>query len=924
MSRFRRALAAILVALIASPAYAATPTSLRSGRWADNNTWDTGTPPVAGDEATIVAGHNVDASGAIAAGSVTVAAGADFHVSGVGTVLSLDGNGAATFGGMDVSGVFTIGGGATVQVDPDNNGTTQREDGAIIRSGGLVHIEGPTLYSGKVAQVTNDNFPDSGAPAAMTFTDPGVVQFDGVLPTGWVVVFRSGLRKGRWYNGTSINATTGLVTLDASSRNNHPLHADNLPKMGPSYALTNAQIAINTATVTNITGFSMTDDIALGSWFYCSAVDGIAERRRIRRVVSASSVVLMSNYGTASCAAGATATIVDDNQPPIYDSPEEQIRTGDLYDIILPGTFKSTNAADGVFTEQTFLTVLPGAGHILKNASIQGLGKQSWTSATINGVQLKSGLYVGDNDGTVVPMVFDTVEVTLFGGEAGVEYLNPDNFTMKRPFVHWAHPLATANEGHGIKFKGRTSTEVMANVMIEDGRVMHSNDDCYWRAGATSGSTSGVYDSICKFLPMAQSGNTVDAYDTLPDLATSRGGGQWRIERPLSMNLGGSGDGSCLGVGIPSVDSVGAIPASTLQWTGTGLVYRDGVCLNVQNGYGAFIASTSTLRNMALESISVVNSLFRNLSTRGAVGGNHFIQNVIQNYALNRFATGSKSGMSTIADARGNIVVSQPLETGAAVLSGAHGIDIGNDEGGVTFSHWNGSKFRYQDNVLAMAPGSRGINTANGASWSTALNPAAAGSLIDHNLITRNSGSDFSISADTDGMVILYAGEVGDLNPQLIVSNNAIAGLLGNSSQAIVCANDGAVAARTPIDRLARSVGSTSGPEQGCTVTNSTSNINYGLNPDALDFNIRKNTGAFTLATDGTIIGPRFAGVLAGRLPMAVRGLPVVVNPGGARQVDADGDGIVDFFDNCDFKSNPDQSDPNGDGTGAACSGGGN
>jgi hypothetical protein len=76
-------------------------------------------------------------------------------------------------------------------------------------------------------------------------------------------------------------------------------------------------------------------------------------------------------------------------------------------------------------------------------------------------------------------------------------------------------------------------------------------------------------------------------------------------------------------------------------------------------------------------------------------------------------------------------------------------------------------------------------------------------------------------------------------------------------------------------------------------------------------------------ASDGTVIGPRVAGIQIDRvrLPeyLKKRGYIYLFNNTTPKQVDTDGDGIFDLFDNCAPRPNPTQVDTDGDGTGDAC-----
>ncbi len=86
------------------------------------------------------------------------------------------------------------------------------------------------------------------------------------------------------------------------------------------------------------------------------------------------------------------------------------------------------------------------------------------------------------------------------------------------------------------------------------------------------------------------------------------------------------------------------------------------------------------------------------------------------------------------------------------------------------------------------------------------------------------------------------------------------------------------------------------------------------------DLNLARAGKIWNLATsDGNDhLGPRFAGVRAQSLPIQLTELPEVIDSGGYN-VDSDGDGLINLWDNCDFRVNYGWVDKDNNGIGDAC-----
>jgi hypothetical protein len=99
-------------------------------------------------------------------------------------------------------------------------------------------------------------------------------------------------------------------------------------------------------------------------------------------------------------------------------------------------------------------------------------------------------------------------------------------------------------------------------------------------------------------------------------------------------------------------------------------------------------------------------------------------------------------------------------------------------------------------------------------------------------------------------------------------------------------------------------------------------------NRDAFDYGLRVGSPEYTAGVGGTAIGSRVFRFNRDRitLPWASaivydNDMPVNFST-GTSNVDTDGDGVIDLFDNCDTAFNPSQDDPDADGKGCVCDSG--
>jgi hypothetical protein len=840
-------------------------TTAASGSWDDPESWTDLIVPLPGDEAVIAGGHSVQftevADGNDECAMLTIEAGAVLSFDDPASDFHVGGNGEGVAGGIHIHGTLEISGGITVHIDPDGNADSQ-EDGLTVYPGGSLVMQGDIHHEGTAMEVVSDDgdidIKDAGLDAAWDLT-------------GARTVWRSGLRKGRWYE--ILYHDRRHLHLDGDSRSN-------AERVGP------ADHSSGTASVSGrmVTGngTAWVASLASGSWWWCQA-DGEVHKVRVRRVDGPASLQLAEPYAGAGCSGLEPYVLRDENQPYPAVDVSEQVQNGDTYTIIFPATVRSRYGADETFDEQIFVRVMDGGAYHFENASFESVGNEGWESGE------GSGIHIEGFDGATDPGgVFDTVEIYRFGGEAGLEWEDSTRFDVDWLFLHWAHPLiGPSNEGHGVKFEHTLPFHSFEDVRIRPSRFDRTNDDFVWWSTSAGGS-SGVYDSIGKYCPTRSTGVSCDAVDTGDELGVT--GGQLRIERNLFANIGSAHSSGCLS---SEVGESTPLPA----WRGQGWVARDNVCLNIQAG--VCMKSLGGPLTWDRERISAVNNVCAAVDLNGVEAVPFLYQNQLLNYGLRR--TGGSRGIKYGYQVHGNVVIGPPKEAGDSfadnvVLVGAGASDM---------ARWEGTSWLVADNVIV--PSVTGLRVE---SWSSLDHPASGQAGFIHNVVCGNDGNDPSVRS-----LGLFDDHTEPATHHVTINDNIFHELILGGSRAGEGYNS---ASGDTID--SNVLDNVDVPAWAGDLASINDHVaETGLDPSALDFEIDPGSEAWNApTTDGDRPGPRFSGTLIDRLPIIAIGLVPAVDPDDD-DGDGDGDGLIDRWDNCPGIANPGWPDSDADGNGDGC-----
>jgi hypothetical protein len=864
---------AILAAILAaSPlaAAAAVKASARSGSWSQPSTWLGGSVPLPSDEVVIAPGHRVvftqTSNGVDECAKLVVQGNGELVIAGIRVVFEMGGNGAGVAGGVEIYGRMSLMGGVALSLRPDGNAVTA-EDGVRVRSGGLLQVQGEVLHQGTVASVISDD-----AASDIYVTDPTVP----VLPfdPGMRVAWRSGPRKGRWYDLSALSGST--LVLDYDSRSNAQRTGQ------PDYRTGLASVTGKNVTGT---GTAWTDAVAAGSWWWCDA-DGSGRKVRVEKVVSATSLVLASAVSSSACSSpGGAYTLRDENQPYPASDASEQVRVGDKYQILRPAVVRGAGASDTDFDHQIFVRVDPGGSYYFQAASFESVGKEAWSPGAGSGVFIQGYLGSSGKTGT-----FDTVEIYRFGGEAGLEWEDSAGFDVDWLYLHWAHPMITQpNEGHGLKIDHTQPDFSAADVRIRNARFDRTNDDFVWWA-SKAGGTSGIYDSIGKYCPNTSSGDSCDAVDTNDTMNSP--GGQIRIERNLFANIGAANGGSCL-----QAASTGS--RATPAWVGQGWVARDNVCLNMQSV--PCLTTYGSTRTWERESIWAVNNVCVSVAGNGVERIPRVFQNQILQYGLLRRATAD--GIRDAYVARGNIL--RAADRVSYDSSYMHrGITVGVGLGAQ--SDWMNSGWAVSDNAILVS----GLGMLI-LSWSSATYPTTQDGTVSHNLFIRPPRDNPAMA-----MYGIYDLHTEPSGPRVSVTDNIF------DAMGAVMWVAGTGFGSAALDSLEFSMVHRPSGLDWSGVLQSVSQVNgtTGLVPThSGGLEILPGSTAWSAPTsDGDRTGPRYSGAAPQRLPKIPAEIYAPVDPDND-EVDSDADSLIDRWDNCPGVQNPGWADTDGDGIGDAC-----
>jgi hypothetical protein len=452
--------------------------------------------------------------------------------------------------------------------------------------------------------------------------------------------------------------------------------------------------------------------------------------------------------------------------------------------------------------------------------------------------------------------------------------------------------------GHGLSFgavqtAGGNNTQ---NVTISRWRFSRLGDEPATVADTTNNiypSNLVIEDSVFEQIPWTPDGNSAGGFEV-----------QCGLDVTLRRNVFAHAFSNAITV---SNSDTGGICAD-------GVVAVDNAFLGV--GYeGAFAVNNGptpqNTRNLVFANNYVEGT--RQSIAKASLVANNFMLNFAQAHS-DQSGT-SLGAVQSSENVRGNILVG--LDTGTAATSTVRGVSWGGFY--TTASTRPITAHLLTDNAIFVN------NLLNGTSQVITGSSASAFEAGDTLTIAHNyfESLNYGEATPTGTQLLL---DMGDVAMTVTATDNVFAG-----SQIALGRNSAATSLTfTLTHNVTGSRTNTRDSDAACTNcldsdgNEQTTPLETYRNFRRFDASLDKGMRFAALAaSDGSVRGPRVAGVIIDRIPvpeyLKKRGYKYLINNTATAQVDQDGDGIFDLFDNCVPRMNPTQADTDGDEIGDAC-----
>lgn len=874
--------------------------------WSATGTWSGcgGVVPTANDTCNIQAGSFVvmDATAGVC-GELTVNGNLRW-LDGQASLLTVgDGVGAlhdtVTIGS---AGTITIGAGTALKINTNNpTGTT---DGRITNNGTLIVGGRQMLAQGVVDSVSETITTLTGSTITLT-----VRNYDQPTPydqfNGKILQFTSGNQRWQTFDvTTSGSPAANTITLSKFTRGAYDArNAGSDASLvaitgwrqgdwGQTYSTGTATVASGSTAVTGGGGATWTGQMTIGSRFACAADLNAANDTDIRRICSftdGTHFTLCSNYGTASCAAGAAYVIYDDNMPANATPPSQSIRAGDTFTIWDPATITIpvANRSDTDMQNHYHIVANDGSLTLWKYADISYCGtfRPGQTSqycllaSQINNTNTTEGLYLSDFD-----MWHDF-------GQNIIELRDDSHVTVERFVIRDAAAGGdtTGGSGHGLVVNDTASSGRMENFTARNGRIVRVNDDTI--SLFSIGESDKVVCNHCavRNMILGYSPNTTGGSVQGVENASGNTMHDLTIENNLITNFGGFSGSDLIDLVTPASRSIVM-----------SVLIRNNVMLNSQSGRCVSGSATSgTDPDDSNWRVNIVGNYMRDCS--GIIRG-HIRSNVIDSHNLDEY-NASSDLLNNPQLVESNILI-EPK-------------NVANNYAGVNYppgatNFLVPSTINIRDNVFVSNPtNTLGVWTGGVFGSGTAVGSTVA---LSHNTIFGFDDRTTAFSTLSRGVSCFFNG------PTCSSSDDFVA----NVYYGVVDSNGGASTLNVSCLMNAY-VQSVCGTCDTNTSPITATSFGFADPYTAFDFNaVGGSPQLENSACDGTIRGARYAGPPLGynafkSIAPWLTPVPTVNNYSG---LDTDGDGVWDAYDNCKYTFNPTQYDGDGDGKGCACDSG--
>ena len=911
----------------------ATPrATIRSGDWTDNAVWTPAGVPGTDDAVTVASGHSVAVSvpGAVAASVAVARGGALTFLPGVDLTIGGGVHPSVAVNSLKVEGFVQIMQRATLIMDSDPN--DQLVDNISVNAGGAFYAVGLEVARGSVTEEPSEVAPGV---ADLEIIDGSASYAPGenaTASTRRVLMFTSGLAQTRVYDILSNTATTLVLDQTADSH-----RIDNSAGAGAGanpHTYNTGLMDCGGVGSQIITGDSVSDTLLdnTGAAGKCGAVlnGECFVGADITIGGSTFHIIDFTDVGASiqdqfkiRCTAGVDCPVCTDSAYTItvWNTPSVEVpgypnvngqkystqlvklfpHKGDTYVIYESAniTVPAGNKSDTSSALFSYFEVGAGATVIMRYFDIGYLGNSGVINAgfrTCNSNCTTGGV---DNSLPGQHLAMDYGEFHNLGGVKTIQLTGIKNFTST--YV-WNRDSVRSgvSQGHGVTLGPQDGSGAALNttdIVLDKWRQSRMQDE----GGTTGDLTNHIYPARIRI------SNWISEQVGWGPTAESAGG--FEIQCALDFSF-------IHNLWINAFDGPMAITNSDVgRACVSNILVQDNVCLNGKGNCASVSISPAPL---FVGPVAMINNYSESTARNGLIGASVAANNFILNWAVGAIeGSANPNNAAAIQDSDlvlGNIAV-------------GYNNGIGNESSimGIQYTAAKYSTSIHRPVTLARVGDNVVFAPSDLKAWFVAwLNGPAISGSGEQYIITHNYFESFGFGGQGNSGQSLVINDTTDSGVLITVKDNVFAGIRYGLRQPLASSATYAIDYNVYTRIETRATDSACG---GCLAEGAngvtTASEPYG-NYLAYDARLAPGSPLYSLtASDGTLRGPRVAGIVIDRVPLPEylkgRGYVYLVNNTGADSVDRDGDGIFDLFDNCAGQANALQQDEDGDEIGDSC-----